>query len=173
MFCRSVCTSSWSLFYPSNGLFGVRQPGRRQSCQSEIDLESQLKAFMDIPVVNTFFRTNRLALQSIVSAFKTASKHANLSLVTPAIPCAILSPTDSRGWELTAKYPGLGRWLVLEMLQRYAYLSPNFNSQSVETIANHSTTIFTTTVWPKPITMANLLISHISHPSSVGRATDS
>jgi site-specific recombinase XerD len=40
----------------------------------------------------------------------------------------------------------LGKWKELEMLQRYAHLSPNHKSEAVEKIANHFTTLFTTPV---------------------------
>jgi len=37
----------------------------------------------------------------------------------------------------------LGGWKELEMLQRYAHLSPSHKSEAVEKIANHFTTLFT------------------------------
>ena len=86
--------------------------------------------------------------KSIRSAFKTACKHANLIGVTPH---TLRQPFASRlamaGVDLRTTQE-LGGWNVMEMLQRYAHLSPNHKSAAVEKIANHFTTLFTTPVSP-------------------------
>lgn len=84
--------------------------------------------------------------KSIRSAFKTACKHAKLSGVTPhTLRHTFASRLAMAGVDLRT-IQELGGWKELEMLQRYAHLSPNHKSEAVEKIAIHFTTLFTTPV---------------------------
>ena len=84
--------------------------------------------------------------KSIRSAFKTACKHAKLSGVTPhTLRHTFASRLAMAGVDVRT-IQELGGWKELEMLQRYAHLSPNHKSEAVEKIANHFTTLFTTPV---------------------------
>ncbi len=82
--------------------------------------------------------------KSIRSAFKTACKHAKLSGVTPhTLRHTFASRLAMAGVDLRT-IQELGGWRELEMLQRYAHLSPSHKAEAVEKIANHFTTLFTT-----------------------------
>ena len=84
--------------------------------------------------------------KSIRSAFKTACKHAKLSGVTPHILRHTFASRLAMAGVDVRTIQELGGWKELEMLQRYAHLSPNHKSEAVEKIANHFTTLFTTPV---------------------------
>ena len=112
--------------------------------------------------------------KSIRSAFKTACKHAKLAGVIPhTLRHAFASRLTMVGVDLRT-IQELGDWRELQMLQRYAHLSPSRMAKAVERIANHFPTLFATPDQsPSDVSGLESRINGTSHPSSVGRATDS
>ena len=107
-------------------------------------LKLETKSEQDYPPSRCHF--NGSPYKSIRSAFKTACNHAKLSGVTPHILRHTFASRLAMAGVDVRTIQELGGWKELEMLQRYAHLSPNHQSEAVEKIANHFTTLFTTPV---------------------------
>jgi integrase len=91
-----------------------------------------------------FAKRDGSPFKSIRSAFKTACKHAKLTGVTPhTLRHTFASRLAMAGVDVRT-IQELGGWKELEMLQRYAHLSPSHKAEAVEKIANQVPTLFTT-----------------------------
>jgi site-specific recombinase XerD len=88
------------------------------------------------------------SFESIRSAFKTVWKHAKLSNIALHILRHTFATRSAVAGVDMRTIQELGGWKELEMLQRYAHLSPNHKSEAVEKIAHHFTTLFTAPVSP-------------------------
>ena len=91
-----------------------------------------------------FAKRDGSPFKSIRSAFKTASKHAKLTGVTPHTLRHTFASRLAMAGVDSRTIQELGGWKELEMLQRYAHLSPSHKAEAVEKIANQFPTLFTT-----------------------------
>jgi integrase len=91
-----------------------------------------------------FAKRDGSPFKSIRTAFKTACKHAKLTGVTPhTLRHTFASRLAMAGVDVRT-IQELGGWKELEMLQRYAHLSPSHKAEAVEKIATQLPTLFTT-----------------------------
>jgi len=82
--------------------------------------------------------------RSIRTAFRTACRRAELTAVTPhVLRHTFASRLVMAGVDLRTVQE-LGGWSSLDLVQRYAHLSPTRAAEAVERIATHSPTLFTT-----------------------------
>jgi len=114
--------------------------------------------------------------RSIRSAFQTACRRAGLTDVTPhALRHTFASRLVMAGVDLRTVQE-LGGWSSLELVQRYAHLSPGHKAEAVERISaatfrENSTTGFTTPVRHDILPLRKRAVSLDAPVAQVDRAT--
>jgi integrase len=93
---------------------------------------------------HVFAKRNGTPLRSIRTAFINACTTAKLDDVTPhTLRHTFASRLAMAGVDLRT-IQELGGWQKLEMVERYAHLSPGHKAEAIERIARNSPTLFTT-----------------------------
>ena len=144
-------TLKWEDVDFRRGLLSVKAAYAKSGEGRAVNLNSVLKVALKQLKDRTrgeyvFSKPDGSPYKSIRSAFKTACKHAKLAGVTPHILRHTFASRLAMAGVDVRTIQELGGWKELEMLQRYAHLSPSHKSEAVEKIANHFTTLFTTPV---------------------------
>lgn len=142
-------TLKWEDVDFRRGLLTVRAAYAKSGEGRAVNINSILKAALKklkerSRAEYVFAKRDGSPFKSIRSAFKTACKHAKLTGVTPhTLRHTFASRLAMAGVDVRT-IQELGGWKELEMLQRYAHLSPSHKAEAVEKIANQVPTLFTT-----------------------------
>jgi site-specific recombinase XerD len=121
--------------------------------------------------VTIFTRPDGSPYHSIRTAFETACRRARLADVTlHVLSHTFASRLVMAGVDLRTVQE-LGGWSSLDLVQRYAHLSPAHKAEAVERIIDrNSTTLFTTPVAPPSKVSGKLLKSKGAPVAQVDRA---
>lgn len=142
-------TLKWEDIDFRRGLLTVRAAYAKSGEGRAVNINSILKAALKelkerSRAEYVFAKRDGSPFKSIRSPFKTACKHAKLTGVTPhTLRHTFASRLAMAGVDVRT-IQELGGWKELEMLQRYAHLSPSHKAEAVEKIANQVPTLFTT-----------------------------
>ena len=142
-------TLKWDDVDFRRGLLTVRAAYAKSGEGRAVNINSFLKAALKelkerSRAEYVFAKRDGSPFKSIRSAFKTACKHAKLTAVTPhTLRHTFASRLAMAGVDVRT-IQELGGWKELEMLQRYAHLSPSHKAEAVEKIAHQVPTLFTT-----------------------------
>lgn len=142
-------TLKWEDIDFRRGLLTVRAAYAKSGESRAVNLNSTVKAALKRLRERSrgeyvFAKSDGSPYKSIRTAFETSCRHAKLADVTPhTLRHTFASRLAMAGVDLRT-IQELGGWRELEMLQRYAHLSPSHKSEAVEKIANHFPTLFTT-----------------------------
>lgn len=142
-------TLKWEDIDFKHGLLTVRAAYAKSGESRAVNLNSIVKAALKQLRERSreeyvFSKPDGSPYKSIRTAFKTSCRHAKLFNVTPhVLRHTFASRLVMAGVDLRT-IQELGGWRELEMLQRYAHLSPNHKSEAVEKIATNFPTLFTT-----------------------------
>jgi integrase len=151
--------------------------GKTRSIPMNARLRAALAPLKEQATGPTFFVSRtRTPYRSIRTAFKTACRRAGLTDVTPhVLRHTFASRLVMAGVDLRTVQE-LGGWSSLELVQRYAHLSPGHKAEAVERISaahltENSTTLFTTRRRSRILTSSKRAVSLAAPVAQVDRAT--
>ena len=142
-------TLRWEDVDFKRGLLTVRAAYAKSGESRAVNLNSAVKAALARLRENSrgqyvFSKPDGSPYKSIRTAFETACRRAKLADVSPhTLRHTFASRLAMAGVDLRT-IQELGGWKELDMLQRYAHLSPSHKAEAVEKIVQNFPTLFTT-----------------------------